>query len=288
MAGGCHDDVIACHIAVGQRLAIDFRIRNHAGDIICRVRAASGCNPCEIVLEILNRARDKLEHLLRRHIFHSRAGQIGILPAEHLLGQHQHSRLILFGDTEDLHDDVERHGRSHSLYKVDFLASFDHRINALVRQPSNLAFNLLQIARHEPVLGELAIFWMDWRIEDHKAIDQHVRACGFLGKSSGLARCKHHRLGIVEEGFVVLRNPHHIIIARDQPERFEHVIFGDDFCDRRLFAQPVKSVEQRVPIGIAFRRDHFARCIFGQDSGLARHIYAPSAFAAYSSRNSRL
>ena len=77
------------------------------------------CQRLEIAFEILHRADHDLEQLLGRQVDDARLVEVFVLPAEHLLGQEQHPRLVLLGHSENLHDDVQGIGGGDFLDEID-------------------------------------------------------------------------------------------------------------------------------------------------------------------------
>ena len=287
------DDVISGHVAIGQLLSVDHGIGDHAGDIVGGIGAALLRDPGEIVLEAFDRTGNQLHDLLCGHVLHARAGKVGILPAEHLLCQHQHARLILLGDAEDLHDNMQGIGGGDELAEIHDCAAagcIDQRIDRALRDTAYLAFDPGEIARHEPVLRQFSVFGMDRCVEHHQRIHQHVAARRRARERDGGIETEDDRTRIVEEGGVILAHAHHVFIARDQPEGFEQaILLRHDAGHGGLHAQPVERVEQRVPTGVAMRIDHRARDVRRQDGPGSRRRHASAcALAAYSSRSSRL
>ena len=167
---------------------------------------------------------------------------------------------------------MQRIGARHFFHEVHFRPRLDHAVHRAVREVADLGFDLAKIARHEPVHGELAIFGMDRRIENDKAIDQHIRSRRGLRESSRLARCKDDWFGIVEEGLVVLRDAHHVFVAGDEPEGFKRVILSHDFRHWHFVAKAVEGVENAAPLAIAGGRDNLAGGFLGKNGRRAHGL----------------
>ena len=286
--GGGDDDVIARHVARRQRRAVDGGVGDHARDIVGRVGAALFGQRGEIILEGLHRARDDLHHLFGGHLIHAGAGQILVLPAEQLLGEHLHPEFVFRRHAEDLHDNAQGIGARDLLHEVHLGPLRDHPVDRGRCQRAQLAFQLGEVARHEPFLRQLAVFGVDRRVEHHQRIDQHVRSGRRAAEFDRLIEAEDDGPGIVEEGGIVLRNPHHVVITCDQPEGIEQAgRIGLHPRHRGCRADLIESVEQPVPLGIGVRIDHPPRQIARKHGGRG-HSAASLARAANSSRNSRL
>ncbi len=291
---GGQDDVIAHHVAVVQRLAVDHRISDGAGNIRGRAGPAFRRELGEIGFEVLDRACHQLRDRLGRQVLHAGLVEILVGPAEHLLGQHQHARFVFLRHAEDLHHHMQRIGRGHRLDEVGFPAACQQAFDRRARDGANLVFDRAQVLGHEPFLRQLAVFHVDRRIEGHQAGNHMLApAAERLGEFDALGQAEDHGMRIVEEGGIVLRHAHDVVIARDQPERrVDAAVFWLDPGDRRFGAQAVEGIEQSVPLGIAGRVDDLAGGSRVQPGLFLRRHQACSvsisALARYSSRSSRL
>ena len=168
MSGSGEDDVIARKMPVGEIFAVNLRIGDDAGDIFSRFSPALRRQPRKIGLEIGHCARHELGDRLGRQVLDARLVEVFILAAEHLLGQHQHPRFVLFGHAQDLHHHVERVGGGDQLDEIRFGPCRYQPLNRVLRQGADIGLNPHQVLGHEPFLGQLAVFHVDRGIEHHQ------------------------------------------------------------------------------------------------------------------------
>ena len=257
MPGGGEDDVVARQFARVERLAVERCVGEQAGDVLGR-QIALGLRQClEIGLEILHGSDDDLEQLLGREVGDARLVKVFVLPAEHLLGQKQHPGFVRFGHAENLHDDVERIGCGDFLDEIDDVAGRDQPINGPQRQFADVGFDPRQVLGHEPVLRQAAQLGVDRRIERNQRANQIGAAAGDrAGQRLARLAGQHRWARRVQEARVVLGDAHHVVIAGDQPERFEAVVGGFDPQHGRFGTDRIEQVEQRGPGGIRLGIDH--------------------------------
>ena len=172
MPGRGEDDVIAREVAIAEVFAVNPGIGDHAGDIFGRMGAAFGGEAGEIGFEIGDCASDQLGDRLGRQVLDPGLIEVFVLSAEHLLGKHQHPRLVCFGHTENLHHDMERIGRGDELDEIHIpaapgptLTGSEQPIDRVTRQLADICLDTLQILGHEPFLGQLAELGVERRVE---------------------------------------------------------------------------------------------------------------------------
>ena len=152
---------------------------------------------------------------------------------------------------------MQRIGCGNQRHEIRLRPGSNQPINGTLSELFDVGFDQLQILGHEPFLGQPPQFGMLGRIERHQRLDKIGRSAGDLPRQI-LARAvgQDGRARAVEEGRIVLADPHHIFVAGNQPER--RMIVGRAFDTQHRGFRPdlVKQVEQRIPCRIGFGIDH--------------------------------
>ena len=100
-----------------------------------------------------------------------------------------------------------------------------------------------------------AIFRVGRGIEGNQRTDQiGITAGDRFDEGAAVLVAEGNTARTVEEQLVVLADPHHVIIAGDQPEGIMDLVIHH-FHNRRFAAQAIKPVKHGIPIDIIGRID---------------------------------
>lgn len=222
MPGRGDDHVIAIGLAVRDRRSVDCACGDHRGQIISRIGAPIRRDCCKISLEIRNNELQHLDRLFGTDNFRPRPVDLRIGRAEQLLGQHEHPGLILRGDPEYVHHDVERIIGRNILGEIAFAAHCQHFFDRVAGDLADACFDCAQVLRHEPALRQQPVFHVIGRIHLDKRADQMA----IMVRRDGLDAASLQRRGRpgwgangIGEERIVLADLKNVSVLRDGPER---------------------------------------------------------------------
>ena len=163
------------------------------------------------LVEVPVEVRDDLDRLLGRHDV---ASQVGILGAEHLLGELDHPRVVGLGQSEDRQDDLQGVREGDVLVEVGFTAERLELVDGLTAELVEPVGQAPDARRLEPVVGELAVLGVVGLVH----MDE--------GADLGAARGPHRELRVASEDRdrrvgEIVRPPldvEHCVVADDRPE----------------------------------------------------------------------
>ena len=149
-----------------------------------------------------------------------RAAEVGIGGAEQFLRQHQHARLVALRHAQDLHDDMQRVVQRHLVDEIASAVFRQHVVDGCARDLADAVFQAFDVLRHEPGLGQRAVFRMIRRVHLHEAAHQMRRAARHRAHALVAFLIGQRRLpvAIVEEG-VLAADLQNVGVLRDHPER---------------------------------------------------------------------
>ena len=232
MPGGNGDGVIADGFQHADRFAVHRALCDHGGQIIARIGTAILHHLAEISEELLHqredihlriaggfRATEPLrENAAARH-------HVGILRAENLLRHLQHAAFVRLWQAQDHHDDTQRIPERDFIDEVAGAAKAGHVVDMRLGDGGDPRFQLFQVLRHEPCVGDAAQFHVQRVIQIDQRAKQVRVTRGALHPLFGLDR---RDIGAfpVDEAIIGLGNGDDVGMAGDRPERAETLGLG--------------------------------------------------------------
>ena len=259
MAGGRDDHVVARRVVIRHVVAADPGVGDDGGEILARVAASVLGDAAEIGAEI---SYHRLHHpgkLLRRELLPD-PRRVGILRAEQLLRQLEHSRLVLFGHAENFHDDMQGIAEGDVFDEIASPALVEHALHGRARDLAHARLEFPEIGRHEPALRQRAVFRMIGRIHLHQRAHQ-IRPAGDLADAlfHRPVRQRGRAVGIVEQLVLAADGLDMRMLCHD-PERIE--LLGPRDAERVVGAEPAVAVMDAM-VGIGGRIDERGRNVGG-------------------------
>ena len=211
MTGAGHDDVVRHGVHVRQRLAVDGAVGDRRGEVAGGVLPPGGRQRGEVGEEVHEHREQILGGAFAALVF-------GVVAAEHLLGELEHARKVLFGHAEQRQDHIQRVVHGDLGDEVAFGSDLPHPVDVASGQ---LVDSNLQVAhgfRAEPVGADLA----------HVAVVRVVHVDQRAQPDPGVLLLFHHVVALgghqqgaraADEQFVVPLHRHDVGVLGDRPER---------------------------------------------------------------------